>query len=156
MAARLVEAPSFAVLKVAGINRDFATQAALQAAGAGIVDIVHIRAFTEGDIDLNKYQGLIIPGGFSYGDDIQSGVVLALEMRRMQVELEEFAFYRKHPIVGICNGFQALVHSGLLPFGEMTTREHLQATLTTNERGRFESRWITIVAWESKFPFVPE
>lgn len=141
MAAMLIESPRFAVLKASGINRDDATKAAVEAA-SGRADIVHIGAFLSNDLALADFQGLIIPGGFSYGDDIQAGVVLALEMRRMQAELEEFALTRKRPIIGVCNGFQALVQSGLLPFGEMTTREYLQATLTTNARGRFESRWI--------------
>ena len=144
----VLEAPRFAVLKAAGINRDEATKAALEAAGAA-ADIVLISSLIAKEVKLSDYQGLVIPGGFSYGDDIQSGVVLALEMLHMQTELEEFAFYRKRPIVGVCNGFQALVQSGLLPFGEMTIREHLKATLTANEHGRFESRWIHLKPEES-------
>lgn len=148
MAARLVEAPKFAVLKASGINRDEATKAAVEAAG-GRADITHIGAFLSKALTLADFQGLIIPGGFSHGDDIQSGVVLALEILRMQAELEEFAFHRKRPIIGVCNGFQALVHSRLLPFGEMATRENLQASLTTNASGRFESRWIHLKPEES-------
>ncbi len=147
MAIRL-ESPRFLVLKASGINRDIATKAALEIAGA-TADIVHIQALTTGEASLHDYQGLIIPGGFSYGDDIQSGVVLALEMRKMQNELEEFAFFYKRPIIGVCNGFQALVQSGLLPFGEMSTRDHLSATLTKNERERFESRWVHLVSEQS-------
>lgn len=146
--ARLVEAPKFAVLKASGINRDEATKAAVEAA-RGRADIVHIGALLSNELALADFQGLIIPGGFSYGDDIQSGVALAIEMLRLQSELEEFAFHHRRPIIGVCNGFQALVQSGLLPFGEMTTREHLQATLTANERARFESRWIHLKPEES-------
>lgn len=143
MTATRIEAPKFAVLKASGINRDFATQAALEAAGAR-ADIVMIGTLTSEPRKLFDYQGLIIPGGFSYGDDIQSGAVLALEMQRMKVELEEFALTHKRLVIGVCNGFQALVQSGLLPFGEIVPRDRLKATLTNNASGLFESRWINL------------
>lgn len=141
MTAIAVEAPRFAVLKASGINRDFATQAALEAAGAR-ADIVMIGMLTSEPRKLFDYQGLIIPGGFSHGDDIQSGVILALQMQKMRYELEEFYRTLMRPVIGVCNGFQALVQSGLLPFGHIVPRNQIQATLTTNASGRFESRWI--------------
>lgn len=138
-----VEAPRFAVLKASGINRDFATQAALAAAGAR-ADIIMIGMLTSEPRKLFDYQGLIIPGGFSYGDDIQSGVILALQMQKMKYELEEFYRTLMRPVIGVCNGFQALVQSGLLPFGNIVPRNQIQATLTNNDSGRFESRWICL------------
>lgn len=151
----MTESPRFAVLKASGINRDHATKAALEMAGAR-ADIVLIGTFVSDPKKLFDYQGLIIPGGFSYGDDIQSGVVLALEMQQMKVELEEFAFTRRRPIIGICNGFQTLVQSGLLPFGEMKTRDRLVASLTNNVSGQFESRWIDIKPEKSISKYITE
>lgn len=140
----MIETPQFAVLKAPGLNRDLATKAAIELAG-GRADIVLIKQLVAEPQILLKYQGLMIPGGFSFGDDIQSGVVLALRMLKIKDELQEFALHNKHSIVGVCNGFQALVQSGLLPFGKMTTRDKLQATLTNNTSGRFESRWIHLM-----------
>ncbi len=150
-----LESPTFAVLKASGINRDDATKAALELAGAR-AEIVLVGALTERPDTLFDFQGLIIPGGFSYGDDIQSGVVLALRMQQMKYELEEFALHYKRPIIGVCNGFQALIHTGLLPFGQMVTRDKLVATLTNNISGRFESRWIYLSSQRSVSQFIHE
>lgn len=151
----VLEAPRFAVLKASGINRDEATRAAIELAG-GIAEIVHIRQLIDRPKKLFDYQGLIIPGGFSYGDHIQSGVVLALEMLKMKQELEKFAFNFQRPVIGVCNGFQALVQSGLLPFGEMASRNALVASLTHNSSGRFESRWIWLQPQEGNIcPYIP-
>lgn len=155
MSAKYIEAPRFAVLKASGINRDFATCAAIQAAG-GRAEIVPVNTFLNSPRNLFDYRALIIPGGFSYGDDIQSGVILALDLLKLKVELEEFAFHHKRPIIGVCNGFQALVQSGLLPFGIMNTRDQLSATLTTNASGKFESRWVWAKPQESVSVFVRE
>lgn len=155
MAAQLLEAPRFAVLKTSGVNRDFATQAALEIAGTA-ADVVHINEFLQKTKRLADYQGLFLPGGFSHGDDIQSGVIWALQLHQLADELKEHALQRKRPIVGICNGFQALVQTGLLPFGEMTTRDKLQATLTNNDSGKFESRWIHVKPQKSVCLFVAE
>lgn len=146
--------PRFAVLKASGINRDETTKAALESAGA-VADIVHVKQFVSGDAKLYFYQGLFIPGGFSYGDHIQSGVVLALELRkRFSYVLMEHAYTKKRLIIGICNGFQTLVQLGLLPFGEIVPRSHLQASLTNNASGRFESRWIRVKSRRSACPYI--
>lgn len=148
--------PRFAVLKASGINRDEATKAALETAGA-VAHIVHVRQFISGDVKLSSYQGLFIPGGFSYGDHIQSGVVLALELRkRFSQALMDHAFGKKRPIIGICNGFQTLVQLGLLPFGEIVPRSELQASLTNNASSKFESRWIRVRPRKSACPYIPE
>lgn len=147
------EAPRFAILKASGINRDEATKAALELAGAE-ADIVLIGALTQKPDLLFDYRGLIIPGGFSYGDDIQSGVVLALRMQQMKHELEEFALQRKRPVIGVCNGFQALIQTGLLPFGNMVSRDRLTATLTNNASGHFESRWPILGPVENISPYL--
>lgn len=156
MSAIVLEAPKFAVLKAPGINRDEATKAALEAAG-GRADILPVNALISGETNLADYQGLIISGGFSYGDDIASGVVLATQLRTQYGdEILEHALQRKRPVVGICNGFQVLTQMGLLPFGEIVSRDRLHATLTNNDSGRFRSSWIDVKPQESKSLFVAE
>lgn len=136
--ATLIEAPKFAVLWAPGINRDHATKAAFEAVGSR-AEILRIGMLLEKPEQLFDFSGFFIPGGFSHGDHIQAGVMLALQMRQMKVELEEFAFTKKRPIIGICNGFQGLVQSGLLPMGKIVPRNELVATLTNNTSGKFES-----------------
>lgn len=82
---------------------------------------------------LKRFSGLILPGGFSFGDHFGAGRVLSILLRqRLASELTEFAARGKQ-ILGICNGFQVLTESGLLP-----------GALVLNESGHFESRWIKI------------
>ena len=116
-----------------GTNRD--TEAALAVAAAGgdprIVAVGDLRPATFSDC-----AAVLLPGGFSYGDALGAGGRLALELRVwFGAELRQFAESGR-PILGICNGFQALVKSGLL--GPRSV------TLTANAGGRFECRWVTL------------
>ena len=87
--------------------------------------------------------GLLLPGGFSYGDALGAGVRLALELRTwLYEELAEVVRLGK-PVLGICNGFQTLLKSGLLG-GSGRHGEQRRVTLTDNARGRFECRWVTL------------
>ena len=133
--------PQVCVLKADGTNCEVETAHACRLAGAeaAVVPVNQLRA---GEARLADYDGLIVPGGFSYGDDVVSGKILAVElMTRLADALGEFAAAGK-PILGICNGFQVLVRTGLLPFGELGT---MRATLAANGGGRFECRWVTLV-----------
>jgi len=136
------EGPPVCILKTDGINCDEETAHAFNIAG-GRSRTVHVNELREGEDNLNKYQILAIPGGFSYGDDIASGKVLSVELNTyLGDQLDDF-IHRNHGLVlGICNGFQVLVRTGLLPFGTMG---EMDATLTHNESGHFESRWINLV-----------
>ena len=121
-----------------GTNRD--TEAALAVAAAGgdprIVSVGDLRRRPAAFAD---YGAVLLPGGFSYGDALGAGGRLALELQAwFGAELREAARSGK-PILGICNGFQALVKSGLL--GGPGRRSF---TLTANARGRFECRWVTL------------
>jgi phosphoribosylformylglycinamidine synthase I len=85
---------------------------------------------------------LLIPGGFSYGDDLGAGQVWAQELRHtLRQDLESFA-KQGRPVLGICNGFQVLLKSGLLPETDFASGEDRDVTLTYNEQGRFECRWV--------------
>jgi len=86
-----------------------------------------------------------VPGGFTYGDDVSSGKILANELRyKLAGDLEKFVGAGRL-IIGICNGFQVLVKSGLLP-GKGVSGEELEATLTTNDTARYEDRWVYLMA----------
>jgi phosphoribosylformylglycinamidine synthase len=88
---------------------------------------------------LAHYDLLVIPGGFSYGDDVVAGKIMAVELAAfLEADLRAFAAAGK-PIVGICNGFQVLVRTGLLPFGDLARPS---ATLAQNASGHFECRWV--------------
>src|SRR3989339_269393 len=130
--------PKAIVLRTAGTNCDYETKAALELAGAA-AERVHINRLINRDIALSDYQILAIPGGFSYGDDIASGKILANELKyRLGDMVREFDATGK-PIIGICNGFQVLVKMGLLP-GDKYYK--LNTTLTFNDSGFFECRWV--------------
>lgn len=130
--------PKAIILRTAGTNCDYETKAAFELAGAD-AERVHINRIIEGDVTLADFQIMAVPGGFSYGDDIASGKILANELKyRLGDRLKEFALQGK-PIIGICNGFQVLVKMGLLPDPESFSQT---TTLTFNDSDRFECRWI--------------
>ena len=133
------------VLRTAGTNCDAETAFAFQSFGAA-VDLVHINMLFDGKAFLKNYHILAIPGGFTYGDDIESGRILANELsRKLGPDLCQFIGEKKL-MIGICNGFQVLVKSGILPgpldAGETKAHDSSQkATLFNNDSGKFEDRW---------------
>jgi len=137
--------PQVCVLKTDGINCDEELVNAFATAG-GRPRTVHVNELRAGDDSLRNYQILAIPGGFSYGDDVASGKVLALELNSyLGDQINNFVQRQKGLVIGVCNGFQVLVRTGLLPFG--TTGE-MQATLSHNDSGHFECRWVNLKAEE--------
>ncbi|RQW04540.1 phosphoribosylformylglycinamidine synthase I [candidate division KSB1 bacterium] len=127
------------VLRTAGSNCDNETKFAFEYVGAA-ADLVHINRVVSGDVDLKDYQILAIPGGFTYGDDISAGKIMANELKyKLSVHLQEF-FRTGKLIIGICNGFQVLVKAGLLPQVDFSAVQ--EVTLTFNDSGKFEDRWI--------------
>ena len=138
------------VLRTAGTNCDLETEYAFEKAGAG-VERVHVNRLVETPGRLNLVHILAIPGGFSYGDDIASGKLLANEIRfRMTDEIRRFVDAGKL-IIGICNGFQVLVKAGLLPG---LHRGQVQSTLSFNDSGKFEDRWVYLEAEDNPCAFV--
>jgi len=133
------------VLRTAGTNCDAETAFAFNVCGAS-VDLVHINKIARNEKSLQDYQILAIPGGFTYGDDIASGKILANEMKyRLSEELKDFIDDGRL-IIGICNGFQVLVKAGILPG---LSGNGIEATLSYNDSGRFEDRWTYL---GSRFP----
>ena len=145
-----MSSPEVCVLKTDGINCDEEMANAFYEAGAE-PEVVHVNQLRNGARQLKNYGVLAIPGGFSYGDDIASGKVLATELTSyLSDQLQEFTDEGK-PIIGICNGFQVLVRTGLLP---NRTLGEQQVTLAENEVGRFECRWIDLAVEQSASKFV--
>lgn len=130
--------PNFMVLWGDGINCENETAKAVELAG-GRATKIHINELVETSSLLRNFQGLIIPGGFSFGDHLGSGQILALKLERFaKTELE--AFVKEYPVMGICNGFQTLVRLGLLPDANFQKT----CSLIKNEQGHFENKWVEL------------
>lgn len=144
------------VLRTAGTNCDEETCHAFALAGAG-ADRVHVNRLIDQPQLLNEYQILALPGGFSYGDDIAAGKILANQlMHHFRTAVEEFIAADKL-VIGICNGFQVLVKAGLLPNADCpaeSAQPSTQATLTYNDCGKFEDRWVYLQPGTDKCVFI--
>lgn len=132
--------PSVLILHAHGTNRDRDAALACELAG-GLPEIVHVNQLLAGERRLADYHMLVIPGGFSYGDDLGAGVLWAQDLLwGLGVDLEQFVADGR-PVLGICNGFQALVKAGILPNHDPKAKDRA-VTLTYNKNGRFECRWV--------------
>lgn len=147
--------PKVLILRTAGTNCDMETDVAFQLAGAE-TDLVHIQDIISGKKDLSNYQILAIPGGFSYGDDISAGILLAVEIKhKLRDSISQFVSDNKL-VIGICNGFQVLVRTGLLPGIESAMEEsdlRQSATLAMNTSAKFECRWVELRTEQSPCVF---
>lgn len=145
--------PRILILHATGTNRDREAARACELAG-GKAEIMHVNQLAAGERSLLAYQMLVLPGGFSYGDDLGAGKMWAIALRhRLGDQLLAF-IESGRPVMGICNGFQALVKAGLLPrmdppgatrdpaAGAQAVAVSRQATLARNDSARFECRWV--------------
>jgi phosphoribosylformylglycinamidine synthase len=130
------------ILHANGTNRDHEAAQALEAAG-GAPEIVHLNQLRRGEKRWSDYHLLLLPGGFSYGDALGAGKLLALDLKIYFADVVQEFIASGKPVIGICNGFQALVKSGLLP-DPSEAGEQAAATLTFNEQGHFECRWVNL------------
>ena len=137
------------VLRTAGVNCDEETAHAFRLAG-GEVSVLHVGSLLRGEERLEEFDVLAIPGGFSYGDDLGAGTVLANQLRtRLAGDLHDFVDEGKL-VIGICNGFQVLVRLGILPGWEGDK----VASLIENVSGKFEDRWIDLRVETDQCPFL--
>ncbi len=129
------------VLRAPGINCDRETARACRMVGFQ-TDLLHINQLVQTPERLLDYHFLVIPGGFSYGDDLGAGTLLAKNLTiHLGPQLQRF-IDEGRPVLGICNGFQVLVRAGLLP--AIASTDHLSASLTENTSALFECRWVTL------------
>src|SRR3984893_9076716 len=142
--------PRALILRAPGANCDGETQFAFEQAGAG-AERLHINRLREQPSLLHRFQILVIPGGFTYGDDVAAGKILANQLSHFLGDnLRRFRDAGKL-ILGICNGFQALLKAGILiPPDE----DGPLATLAYNDSGRLEDRWVYLRATPGNCPFL--
>jgi len=147
----MTQTPRAIVLRAAGINCDQEARSACEKAGFA-AEIVHVNRVIEKKELLKEFHFLIVPGGFSFGDDLGAGKVLANELKaRLMPELREFVRDGKL-VMGICNGFQILVKAGILP--DPMDGSSSRLTLANNDSGRFVDRWIHLKVSSTKSEFL--
>jgi len=145
--------PKVLVLRAAGTNCDMETAFAFELAGAE-ARVAHVNRLADHSVKLSDFQVLAIPGGFSYGDDVAAGKVFAVELEhRLGGELGEFVAGGGLAI-GICNGFQVLVKTGILP-GNDGLAPGEAATLAPNDSQKYEDRWVTLEVDETPCVWLP-
>jgi phosphoribosylformylglycinamidine synthase subunit PurQ / glutaminase len=152
--------PKALVVTGFGINCEEETAAAFRFAEAE-AEIVFLNRIFYGEINIHDYDILAIPGGFSFGDDLGSGKVLANKMRYKKLPggttlLDELKIFLKEGkiIIGICNGFQVLVRLGFLPNTEGNFAQ--EATLAHNESGKFINDWCGLKVNNDAVPFLKD
>ncbi len=138
------------VLRAAGTNCDEETLFAFEKAGA-VGERLHVNRILERPALLDRFHVLAIPGGFTYGDDIASGKVLANQLRFNLGEAAAKFMADGKLMLGICNGFQVLVKAGLLP---RLDGGRIEVTLTNNDSNRYEDRWVYLKARPGPCVFV--
>ncbi len=132
--------PTALILHAPGTNRDHDAAQAIDLVG-GTAEIVHLNQLRSRERRWRDYQLLVLPGGFSYADALGAGRLWALDLTLYFAdEVQAFVDCGK-PVIGICNGFQALVKSGILPNPAELDRPR-RATLAHNASGHFECRWV--------------
>ena len=124
------------VLRAAGINCDMETEYAMELAGAK-AQRVHINRIIENKTLLDEFQIIVFPGGFSYGDDVAAGKILANQIVHHLFEPVQKFIEEGKLVLGICNGFQVLVKTGILP-GNNSVKRQENVTITNNDSGKFE------------------
>ena len=146
-----MHAPHVLILRAPGANCDGELQFAFERAGA-VAEKVHVNRVRENPGLLHQFQILAIPGGFSYGDDVAAGKILAVQLAHFLAdEIRKFRDEEKL-ILGVCNGFQALLKAGvLIPPDE---DDGPLATLAHNDPPGFQDRWIRLKATPGNCPFL--
>lgn len=135
--------PPVLILHAPGTNRDHDAAQAFALAG-GAPTILTLAELAKAPRRLLDFALVCVPGGFSYGDDLGAGRVLAIELTVVLGDVLREHLAKGRPILGICNGFQALVKAGILP-GNNAGPGPQRATLARNARGTFECRRVTLM-----------
>jgi len=139
------------VLRTAGTNCDRETTLALERAGA-VAERVHVHRLLAEPARLEDADIVVIAGGFSYGDDVAAGRIFGLDVRMHLAEALPAFVERGGLVLGVCNGFQVLVDTGLLEPGR--ARGERSVALTGNDPDRYQCRWVTLRAEECACPWL--
>lgn len=132
--------PRVLILHANGTNRDLDVAEAVELAG-GTPEIRHINELRRLGTSWTDYRMLVLPGGFSYADALGAGKLMAIDLNSYFADELNLFVDKGKPVIGICNGFQTLVKANILP-----GQAQIKATLTFNEVGHFECRWVTLQA----------
>ncbi|MCC5823088.1 MAG: phosphoribosylformylglycinamidine synthase subunit PurQ [Phycisphaerales bacterium] len=145
------ETPRALIVRTAGTNCDAELARAFEMAGAR-PELVHVRALIAEPGQIDGYDLIGFPGGFSYGDDIASGRILAMQVRERLYGPLRRAAERGVAMIGVCNGFQVLTQVGLLPGPEAGAgwpedrAPEARVALTDNFPPRFKDGWVRVAA----------
>ncbi|MGB9588396.1 MAG: phosphoribosylformylglycinamidine synthase I [Armatimonadota bacterium] len=138
--------PNVAILYAPGINCHEETAFAVEQVGLR-AHIVNFHNVITGDESLRNYQAVIIPGGFSWGDHLGAGRIFGVHLVSYAADQLTELVEDGKPILGICNGFQVLVETGLLPDRDVG---HRKVALLQNRSAVFESRWVELIVSENQ------
>jgi phosphoribosylformylglycinamidine synthase len=128
------------------------TAYALELAGAA-AERIHINQLIQNSSLLETYQILVIPGGFSYGDDVAAGKILSNQIIHHLADTVRKFIGDGKVVLGICNGFQVLVKAGILP-GNDSNLHRQEVTITYNDSGKFEDRWVYLAPQTDRCIFI--
>lgn len=143
--------PKALVLRAPGSNCDRELAFAFEKAGAW-PELVHINRLRDNPSLLQNFQILAVPGGFTYGDDVAAGKILANQLAVFLGEAIRTFRDAEKLILGVCNGFQAILKAGvLIPPDE---DDGPLATLAANDPPGFADRWVTLRATPGRCPFL--
>lgn len=135
-----------------GTNCEMEMAYACLLGGSEVVDIVHINELINGEKRLDDYHFLNLPGGFLDGDDLGAAKAGANRIQYAKISGKSERLYDQllrfiqagKLILGVCNGFQLMVKLGLIP--NLDSHDaHQEVTLTFNDSGRFEDRWVYLI-----------
>ena len=139
-------------MRAAGINCDRETEYALELAGAA-AQRLHVNRIIENKGLLDEFQIMVIPGGFSYGDDVAAGKILANQIVHHLLEPVQNFIEQGKLVLGICNGFQVLVKAGILP-GRISNEQQQEVTITYNDSAKYEDRWVYLAPQTDRCVFI--
>ena len=142
--------PNVLILRAPGTNCDYETAYAFELAGA-TTERIHVNRILESPSILDRFQILCFPGGFSYGDDIAAGRILATKVRVSLFDATRKFRDDGKLVLGICNGFQILIKSGVLVADDA---QGAPVTLTWNKSGVYTDRWTRLVVKSDKCVFL--
>jgi len=144
--------PRILILRAPGTNCDVETAYAFERAG-GQAESLHLNRLLEAPQLAAEYQILCIPGGFSFGDDVAAGRIFANQIRHHLADVMQDFRAAGKLVLGICNGFQVLIKSGLL---DTDDPRGPKASLSWNDSGRYLARWVQLTAVSEKCAFLAD